>query len=141
MTLDAPPGLPWNDRGVRVTLPIRTISENNAREHHMARARRRKAQRDMTALAIRAHLRSATLAAPYLVTLTRLAPRKLDGDNLQGAMKAIRDGVADALGVDDGDESAVTWAYDQRPATGPALLRGQGVEVRVEARVVSPARD
>jgi hypothetical protein len=125
--------LPENRTGVRVTLPLRTISENNAREHHMARARRRKAQRDMTALVLRGHIRAASLAPPYLVTLTRLAPRKLDGDNLQGALKAVRDGVADALGVDDGDEQAVTWDYAQRPATGHVLLRGQGVEVRIEA--------
>ena len=46
------------------------------------------------------------------VTLTRIAPRKLDCDNLRGALKAVRDGVADWLGVDDGSER-ITWKYAQ----------------------------
>lgn len=37
-----------------------------------------------------------------------------------------RDGIADALGVDDGDESKVTWSYAQE--------RGDyGVRVKIEA--------
>ena len=46
------------------------------------------------------------------VWLVRRAPRSLDGDNLQRAFKAVRDGVADALEMDDGD-SKISWAYDQ----------------------------
>lgn len=49
---------------------------------------------------------------PASVRLTRVAPRPLDGDNLQRAMKAVRDGVADWLGVDDRDER-VRWFYAQ----------------------------
>lgn len=47
-----------------------------------------------------------------VVTLTRLGPRKLDSDNLAGSFKAIRDGVADALGIDDGSE-LIQWEYRQ----------------------------
>lgn len=47
------------------------------------------------------------------MTLTRIAPRELDGDNLQSSLKACRDGVADWLGVDDRDPR-VTWSYAQR---------------------------
>ena len=46
------------------------------------------------------------------VSLCRFGPKKLDDDNLRGALKAIRDGVSDALGIDDGD-SRVRWEYDQ----------------------------
>jgi hypothetical protein len=63
---------------------------------------------------------------PLVVTLTRVAPSNgLDGDNLQGSLKACRDGVADWLGVDDRDPR-VTWLYEQR--------RGKewSVEVHVE---------
>jgi hypothetical protein len=48
-----------------------------------------------------------------VVRLTRIGPRKLDSDNVAGACKATRDGVADWLGVDDGDESRVRWVYAQ----------------------------
>lgn len=47
------------------------------------------------------------------IVLTRVAPRKLDGDNLQSGFKAVRDGVAQWLGVDDGDDR-LDWQYRQR---------------------------
>jgi hypothetical protein len=47
---------------------------------------------------------------PCVVELTRLSARKLDDDNLAAAFKSFRDGVADALGIDDGG-AAVTWRY------------------------------
>lgn len=50
---------------------------------------------------------------PYVVTLTRVGPRKLDSDNVQASLKHIRDQVAACLGVDDGDESLVRWIYEQ----------------------------
>jgi hypothetical protein len=50
---------------------------------------------------------------PATVVLTRVAPRRLDGDNLQSGFKAVRDGVADWLGVDDGN-GLVDWQYVQR---------------------------
>jgi hypothetical protein len=46
------------------------------------------------------------------VELTRIAPRALDDDNLRGALKAVRDGVADVLGIDDRDPRVV-WDYEQ----------------------------
>lgn len=49
---------------------------------------------------------------PAVVTLTRFGKRKLDGDNLQGAFKYVRDQIAKKLGVDDGD-SRYEWVYVQ----------------------------
>jgi hypothetical protein len=46
------------------------------------------------------------------ITLTRIAPRALDTDNLSSGLKAVRDGVADALNVDDGS-SHIQWRYAQ----------------------------
>ena len=46
------------------------------------------------------------------IELTRLAPRRLDSDNLAGSCKHIRDGIADWFGVDDGD-ARYQWAYAQ----------------------------
>lgn len=60
---------------------------------------------------------------PYVVVrLVRVAPRQLDSDNAASAAKSVRDGVADALGVDDRDPRVV-WLVDQE--------RGQA-RVRVE---------
>ncbi len=50
---------------------------------------------------------------PFRVKITRQGPRRLDDDNLAGSCKHIRDGVADALGVNDGDTKAVQFSYDQ----------------------------
>jgi len=97
---------------IELTIPIKTISEANGREHWSSKARRAKAQREAARWTL------ATAKKPELpatVTLVRLAPGKLDDDNLAGAFKAIRDGVADAIGVDDGDPR-YTWRYAQEKA-------------------------
>jgi hypothetical protein len=85
------------------------VSETNVREHHMARHRRRAHQRATTRLLL---LQLERPAGSVEVRLIRVAPRRLDDDNLRGALKAIRDGVADWLGVDDGGD-AVSWHYAQ----------------------------
>lgn len=105
-------------------IPIRTRSETNIREHWRARHRRRKEQRNLAALFTRQWL-DEPIPGPYRITLIRLAPRKLDSDNLASSAKAIRDGIADALGIDDGDE-AHRWEYEQ------AQRREYGVGVRIE---------
>lgn len=121
--------IPWG-----LMIRIRTLSENNARERWQVRAARRKKQRQAVRAAwdslpwqCRQH---GALEFPLVVTLVRVAPRKLDGDNLQGALKAIRDEVAACLGVDDGDEEAVTWEYKQRK-DGPGEY---GVVAKFKAR-------
>lgn len=50
---------------------------------------------------------------PLVVTITRVAPRRLDDDNATRACKAIRDQLAELLGVDDGNP-AVKWVIEQR---------------------------
>lgn len=65
---------------------------------------------------------------PCVVTLTRISPRLLDDDNLRPALKAVRDGVADRLGVDDRDPR-VEWRYAQRKGAQKA------VEVEMEGIV------
>ena len=78
----------------------------------MVRARRVKAEREAVAWMLRM-ARRPTL--PCVVTLTRATPtaRQLDDDNLRGAMKAVRDQVAEWIGVDDASPR-VTWRYEQR---------------------------
>jgi len=46
------------------------------------------------------------------VWLVRIAPRVLDDDNLRGALKGVRDAVADWLGRNDNDQH-IHWRYAQ----------------------------
>jgi len=103
--------------------PARLRGSLNARLHWRARAKICKAERATAALLCGA--RMSRPAFPCVVTLTRIGPRQLDDDNVATAFKAVRDGVADWLRVDDGDTSKVTWRYAQE--------RGAyGVRVEVE---------
>lgn len=127
------------------TLPLRLPSAN-VREHPHARARRVREQRmaarvttvakagpawgrlvlDLNLKAIRIEPHPDTVW-PLTVTVTRIGPRTLDTDNLAFSAKAVRDGIADAFGIDDGDERAVQWAYAQE--------RGEhAVRVRIQRR-------
>lgn len=89
-------------------IPIRLRSEANQREHWGAKANRVKAQRVAVSLAMQGHGDLLRACLPAVVRITRIGPRDLDSDNLQGAAKAVRDAVASVLGVDDADP-AVTW--------------------------------
>ncbi len=117
-----------------LALPIRVVSTLNTREHWSKRARRVSEQRAATRMALASH-RAWPLCRPVDVTIIRIAPRALDGDNLQGACKAIRDGIADAPGVDDRDEE-VRWYYAQRRGA----TRQYAIELQI-AEVTPPARE
>lgn len=121
------------DRLIRLyELPIPTRSEaNRSRHEHWAVTRKRAAfQRGLTKsllwLPLDGTRRSET---PVTITLTRISPRRLDTDNLTGALKHVRDGVADALGHPDDSHPRLTWRYAQRRGAKGAYA----VEVRVEA--------
>ena len=96
-----------------VRMPLKTESTNCLLGmHHFARAKLTKMHRTEAWKCMRS-TGSVTVSEPLLVTLTRESAGILDDDNLRGAIKAIRDGVADWLGVPDNDPR-VTWAYAQR---------------------------
>ncbi len=93
--------------GVAVELPLKTVSElNGAHGHWAASAARRKKQRRTAMLACPA----TTL--PCVVRLVRLSAGTLDDDNLRAALKSVRDGIADRLGVAD-NSPLVRWEYGQ----------------------------
>jgi hypothetical protein len=102
-----------------VVFALKLSRGGNAREHHMARARRVRKERHLTAWALMA-ARIPSHPIPARVTLTRHACRALDSDNLQGAFKAIRDQVATHFGFDDRNPN-VTWAYGARYAKNPSV--------------------
>ena len=96
-----------------IEMDIRVVSEANLREHWRPRARRSQGQRSAAMVyCLERFGRNWKPTPPLTITLTRIAPRRLDSDNLARAFKSVRDGIADALGIDDGDER-LTWVYNQ----------------------------
>lgn len=125
-------------RIVQVSIPVRLVSTANAREHWATRARRAKTHRLAARLALRA-ARPTPLPPPVRVVIERVGRRRLDSDNLAGSAKSARDGVADWLGIDDGDER-IRWDYEQ--TTGPqwacritVMAWGDGHEAALAAGV------
>lgn len=103
---------------IRVELPIQIVSEANRREHWRAVANRKRIHRACAFTLLARHsdgpcVKTPSEIGPYIITLTRIGPRTLDDDNLASGFKACRDGVADWLGIDDGDKR-LTWRYAQR---------------------------
>jgi hypothetical protein len=119
---------------------VRTQSANGdapaTRGSVMAYRRKKERQHDDARSCTRAAMGLAKLTpadlVPCVVTLVRMSShhKGLDGhDNLRSALKWVVDGIAEALGIDDGG-SAVTWRYGQEQCK-----RGEfGVTVRITRR-------
>lgn len=103
---------------LRCVLPFHLVPSANAREHWSITARRTREQRGVT----RMRLGMIPGRLPCVVTLTRIGPKALDGDNLRNACKAVRDGVADALGVKSDADPRITWQYAQIPTAKCASM-------------------
>lgn len=115
---------------ILVTYPEKIVSEANQREHWRPKAARAKLHRVNAWAAMRqagGFIGAPELLGPLRITMTRIAPRELDSDNLASGFKASRDGVADWLGIDDGDKR-LTWEYQQRKG----MPKQYAVEIRVE---------
>lgn len=132
-----------------VRVPVRLESEANARGHWSGKAGRAKAVRQAVTCAFidagvqvqavvvppkklgaavrRCARWKSPPALPLVVFMARIAPRQLDDDNLQRAMKAVRDQVAELIGVDDRDPRII-WEYGQE--RGAAREYAVRVEVR-----------
>lgn len=122
--------------GIVFELPTRIESLQNLREHWRTQAARTRVQRGGTTQWLRVLTIGLTEAVvrldpPLVVTLVRLAPRKLDHSNMVGGFKHCQDGVADWLQIDDGS-SLLEWRYEQEKN------ERFGVRVRIE-RLLSHA--
>jgi hypothetical protein len=115
-------------RELTFVVPVRTVSTLNTREHWAKRAKRAKQERT-TAWSCFVHARcridrpcpwARDSRGKFIVSLTRHGVRLLDDDNLRCALKSVRDGIADALGVDD-RSPLVEWRYDQQRARMPSV--------------------
>jgi hypothetical protein len=99
-----------------VTIPIKTVSEGNTREHWHKAAVRHSMQKSTVKLFM--NYKGQHIRPPCIIKLIRIAPRKLDSDNLQFSLKYIRDTCADfvnpgyAVGRAD-DHPEIQWLYDQ----------------------------
>jgi hypothetical protein len=122
---------------MKLTIPMRTYSESNRREHWAVKARRVKEQRGLVAMCYRGCITSTTRQiiffhvhkpAKLTITLTRLGKKLMDDDNLARSFKAIRDELSQQLGVDDGDKR-LRWRYKQR-----LTKSNYAVEIEIEPK-------
>ena len=124
---------------IRFEMPIRLKSiangsQGNWRGKAFEKQRQKEAARIHTASALNGLAQFNALLAstgrspigpPTQIIITRIGKRKLDDDNLAYAAKAVRDGIAKAIGIDDGDDR-LSWKYEQEI--------GKEYGVRVEIR-------
>lgn len=122
---------------IRWEIPIKTVSEANKREHWHKAAQRHTQQQFFIRSAFNAEIR--LIPMPCVITLTRIGPRFLDGDNLVMAFKWIRDEIGACLfpekvveihirgrgtvrnkGHADSDPR-VTWKYAQEKGKIPGI--------------------
>lgn len=98
-----------------IELPgIRLVSGDNSRVHWRTKWLRNRAHKSSTVMVLRSKL-GRPPELPITVTITRVGPNKrpLDSDGLASACKYVRDGVAQWVGVDDGDQR-YTWICRQQ---------------------------
>jgi hypothetical protein len=110
-----PMGAPTEVTSLRIEWPMTLPSMSNARLHWAVKAKKVKAQRLSTGLALRAN--GVGWRLKRLVP-GEVAPRQLDDDNLRGALKAPRDEIAAFFHIDDADPR-IEWAYGQVKSSRP----------------------
>jgi hypothetical protein len=115
-----------------ITMPIRTLSENVYRGmNRFVKHTKTKTQRENVKLLLR-QLRVVPRVVGgqpnrYEVKLVRISAGELDDDNLRGSLKAVRDEVAEWIGLDDRDP-LIVWKYGQEKAKQGTC--GVRIEVR-----------
>ncbi len=132
----------WVDiptQSLRATLPIRTKSEQNCRDHWRVVSKRKREHHAITAAVLagvsplaRDWLKS--MRRPLRITLTRLGPVACDSDGATSGSKFLRDEIARWLQIDDGDDAAAIW--DNAREVAPCY----GVRVRIESAATTAAR-
>lgn len=113
-------------RGSGYFLALVTKSEANLRDRWDTR-KRTKTNREAVWMWLRAHHAAKFHSLPARIKLTRYGKGILDDDNLRPALKAVRDGVAQAFGIDDGNTFYYRWEYDQVKAPH------YGVRIEIES--------
>lgn len=119
-----------------VTIPVRTVSEANKREHWQPRSARTEQHKQAAVSALaaarvpRGFMRDAKARGSTIaIKLVRLGVGKMDPDNLAGSNKHVQDGIAYWGVLDDGDD-AIEWSYRWEKSATYA--------VRVEITLLAP---
>ena len=106
------------------SFPLRLWSRNQWDSHTRWPCRRKaKQEKTITGIEVYRILNRAKPRMPLKVTMTYICPKRLDPDNVVGALKHVQDAIATVVGVDDGDER-YEWIHDQE--------RGKKYTVRIE---------
>lgn len=95
---------------ITVTIPVKTYSVLNGSQGNWRKASAIRKRIRTAAYLVAAPAQGQSL--PVTVRMSRLSAGVLDDDNLRGALKSVRDGIADRLGVPDNDVR-VKWEYSQ----------------------------
>lgn len=117
---------------LRIFIPgLKLVSLTNQREHWRTRSRRAKEHRAAVRSAVDAAGLGLLIArAPTLVAMTYwFRGPKMDSDNLESALKHVRDGVAEWLRVDDGSPDIV-FLRPLMYRAGNGRATGVGVAVK-----------
>jgi hypothetical protein len=104
------------DEGAQVieyVLPLKTKNPTNNRQHWRTVWRRAKVERSTSCTLTKLKINESGMRLPVVATLTRFSFGELDDDGLRSALKSVRDGIADAFGVDDSSKSALRFLYAQ----------------------------
>lgn len=115
----------WREVPVfRFRMPLVIESRGNARGHSRWQAKGTKTQRKAGFIIGRAmltalHDRRPVGAEFIVVRLVRVAPYPVDSDNIATCLKPVRDGIADAFGINDRDPRI---RYEPDQIKGPAAL-------------------
>jgi len=107
---------------------------NGSHRHWSVGAKERREHRARASWTVRSML-IPTRGQSYSISLIRITPaaKGFDFDGLVASFKAVRDGVADALGYTDDSDPRLTWSYAHR--------KGEPKEHAVEIVVEVPVRD
>lgn len=95
---------------IKLSLPVRVVSELNTREHWAAKHKRKKAQQ---AEVWAAWPRRQKVTLPCLVRFVRYGQNLLDPDAVASSFKHVQDEVCRLLGVDDGNTQLISFEYSQ----------------------------
>jgi hypothetical protein len=112
-----------------LTMPLRTVSEQNVRQHWSVRNRRKVKQQEEVMVEWRNKAGLQKFKLPCRVTFTRYSVKLMDTDAIVSSFKGVRDMVAALLNVDDGPESPVEWHYLQEKIA----KREHGIKIEVQS--------
>lgn len=115
-----------------IRIPYHLPSEANISDHWTKKHKRKKRLQ----LLLLSYWPAVKIELPCVVTLTRVAPRSLDYDNLVYAFKNTKDFIADkivpgrAAGRAD-DDDRISWEYGQKKGIRP---NEYAIIVRIESK-------